>query len=84
MIEEVPPPPIIRGIYYRLGMTLALLGSGGIAALMWYYGAGFTLDYIRDHVSWFLSLFTGRPAWLQWLIPACISAVELFLWPNKE
>lgn len=65
-------------------MTLALLGSGGIAALMWYYGGGFTLDYLRNHIAWFVSFFTGRPPWLQWLVPACISAAELFLWPNKE
>lgn len=79
--RPLPPPPIIRGIYNRLGMTVALFVAGTIGTMMWYFASGFTLDYL--HTVPAFAAFFGKH-WLQWLVPIGMSAAELFLWPQRE
>jgi hypothetical protein len=72
---------MIRGMYNRLGMTVALLVAGALGGLMWYFASGFTLAYLRTFQG-FAAFFGDH--WTQWFVPIGISAGELFLWPQKE
>ncbi|HEU4327361.1 MAG TPA: hypothetical protein VFS21_29760 [Roseiflexaceae bacterium] len=84
MVREkpLPPPPILRSVYDRVGMTLAMLGAGVLGMLLWYFSADFTLDFLRGTFPAFVRFFADH--WMQWLVPIGISAGELFLWPEKE
>lgn len=77
-------PPLLRGLYRRVGTTIALLGAALIGGLMWYYGGVFTLDYLSDTFAALAALFAGGPWWYAWWIPLVVSAIELFLWPRRE
>jgi hypothetical protein len=61
-----------------LAMTVfAYLGVLAIAAVLWYWGARFTLTFLSGLAPAILAL-----GLLAWLIPAVITAVELKLWPH--
>src|SRR5262245_4585024 len=40
------PPAAVRGLYRRLGTTLALVGAAVVAGLIWYFSGIFTLDFL--------------------------------------
>lgn len=77
------PQPYV-GSTTGMGTTLALLGAGVVAGLIWYFSGLFTLDYLTDTFLPFAALIAGSPWWQVWLIPSGISAMELFLWPRRE
>ncbi len=69
----------VGGLYDKLGLTLALIGSLAVSALIWYAGAYFTL--------WFLEragLALAGAGAVKWLIPAAITAGQLWLWPRAN
>lgn len=69
----------LGGLYDKAGMTLALLASLAVAALLWFAGAYFTL--------WFLEragLAMAGAGAARWLIPAAITAGQLWLWPRAN
>ncbi|NJM07379.1 hypothetical protein HC891_16130 [Candidatus Gracilibacteria bacterium] len=80
----LPPPTAIRGLYRRIGTTLALIGATLIGSLMWYYGGVFSLDYIGDTFAPVGAFIQRSPWWQHWWLPVLISAIEIFLWPRRE
>jgi hypothetical protein len=64
-------------LYDRIGMTLALTLGLAVAFLLWLAGAYFTLQFLSGMG---VALAGAGPA--QWLIPAAITAAELWLWPR--
>ncbi len=80
----LPPPTAIRGLYRRIGTTLALIGATLIGSLMWYYGGVFSLDYLGDTFAPIGAFIQRSPWWQHWWLPVLISAVEIFLWPRRE
>jgi hypothetical protein len=58
---------------------LAYAGVLGIAGILWYFGAGFTLTFLTT-----LAPRIGTMGAFAWLIPAIITAVELKLWPHAS
>jgi hypothetical protein len=86
VIEDppLPPPTAIRGLYRRIGTTLALIGATLIGGLMWYYGGVFSLDYLGDTFAPIRAFIQRSPWWQHWWLPILISAVEIFLWPRRE
>lgn len=85
--HPAPPPsstspsttrrPAKQGLYDRIGMTLALGLGLAVAFLLWLAGAYFTLQFLSGMG---VMLAGAGPA--QWLIPAAITAAELWLWPR--
>lgn len=72
-------PRPLSGLYDKIGMTLALVAALAVAALLWYAGAWFTL--------WFLEragLALAGAGALRWLIPAALTAGQLWLWPRAN
>ncbi len=74
---ERRPTAIGKGLYDRVGMTLALLLSLAIGAGLWLGGAFFTLSFFQ---STGLQLDPRNVA--AWLLPLAITAGELWLWPK--
>jgi hypothetical protein len=69
----------LGGLYDKAGMTLALVASLAVAALLWFAGAWFTL--------WFLEragLALAGAGAARWLIPAALTAGQLWLWPRAN
>lgn len=69
----------VGGLYDKLGLTLALIASLAVAAFIWYAGAYFTL--------WFLEragLALAGAGHAKWVIPAAITAGQLWLWPRAN
>lgn len=77
---ESAPPRVSKkmaaaaGLYDRIGITLALLGSLAIATGLWWVGAYFTLRFLAG-----AGLKMAATDMAAWLIPATITAIELWL-----
>ncbi len=82
--SPIPPPTIVRGLYRRVGTTLALVGAAAVGSLIWYYSGIFTLSFLGTTFRDMAHLIEASPWWQVWLIPLAISAMELFLWPRRE
>lgn len=80
----LPPPTAIRGLYRRIGTTIALAGAALIGGLMWYYGGICSLDYLGDTFALIAAFIRQTTWWQHWWIPLVISAIEIFLWPRRE
>lgn len=78
------PPLALRGLYRRLGTTIAFGGAAVVGALIWYFGGLFTLDYLADTFDEIAAFVAAAPWWQSWSIPVAVSAMELFLWPRRE
>lgn len=78
------PPTPVRGLYRRLGTTVALLSAAAIGGLLWYVSSRFTLDFLGTIFPDLRRTLERAPWWQSWLIPLAISAIEIFLWPRRE
>lgn len=63
-------------LYNKIGYSLAILASFGVAGLFWYIGAYYTLRGLTA-----FGLDVQSLTW--WLLPIFITAVELWLMPKK-
>lgn len=92
-IDQAPPvatPPQDRpqvaprnktkpGLYDRVGLSLALSLGLAVAGLLWLAGAFFTLQFLKG-----MGVALAGAGVAQWLIPAAITAGELWLWPRAS
>ena len=74
----------LNRLYRRFGTTLALCGAGVLGGLIWYYSSIYTLDYLADTFVHVAQFARSEPQWKAFLIPATVSAIEIFLWPQRE
>lgn len=76
-------PSVIAMAYQRLGTTLALVAALGVGIVLWYVGGNYTLGFVG---SWDQSLLSAieKAGWWAWVIPAGISVIEIFLYPQPE
>ena len=74
-----PAPPLVRDLYERIGTSVALCFALFIAGLLWWIGAYFSLLFLAS-----LGIkLASYGAWA-YLIPAAVTASELFLWPARH
>ncbi|MBM7844181.1 hypothetical protein [Herpetosiphon giganteus] len=84
--ESVPSSPIANlprraapmGMYERWLSTLAYLSIFGLAVLIWWIGAQFTLAFLAG-----LGLNLAALGTAQWFIPIIITAIEVACWPRR-
>ena len=75
--QPATKPRSKQGLYDRLGMTLAFSLGLAVAFLLWLAGAFFTLQFLSG-----MGVTLAAAGAAQWLIPAAITAGELWLWPR--
>lgn len=68
-----------QGLYDRVGMSLALALGLAVSFLLWLAGAFFTLQFLKG-----MGVALAGAGIAQWLIPAAITAGELWLWPRAS
>jgi hypothetical protein len=77
--QTAPRTRTKQGLYDRVGMSLALSLGLGVAFLLWLAGAFFTLQFLKG-----MGVALAGAGLAQWLIPAAITAGELWLWPRAS
>lgn len=87
IVTQAPPIPqtptrertkkATNSMYDQIGRTVAYIGMIGIGALLWYIGAFYTLAALRS-----VGLQTNGLIW--WLVPAIITAIELWFMPKRS
>ena len=64
------------GLYDKIGITIAQVGTIAIAGLLWFVGAFYTLAALQT-----FGLNTANLLW--WIVPMVITAIELWLMPKR-
>lgn len=77
--QTASKPRAKQTLYDRVGMSLALSLGLGVAFLLWLAGAFFTLQFLAG-----MGVTLAAAGIAQWLIPAAITAGELWLWPRAS
>lgn len=68
------PSRIERQIDALMGLV-ALLGAIGIAGVIWWWGAGFTVDFLAMQ-----SAGLKAAGWPVWIVPVVVTGIELKYW----
>jgi hypothetical protein len=68
-----------KSTYNKCMDSLAYAGAVFIACMLWFFGASFTLEFLR-----WAGVNIAKLHYAQWLIPATITACELQLWPRAS
>lgn len=77
-VVRKPVQILPTGVYERLKGTIGQGAVVGIAILLWWLGAFYSLQFLQA-----LDISVDHLGIAQWLIPIAITGIELALWPRR-